>query len=58
MENVSVRGVEIEAAAAVRFNQFRGLPVNVSLPDVSDGPPAQTPRMRIKRELQLPQSAL
>jgi hypothetical protein len=43
MEKVSVRGVEVEAAAAVRFNQFRGLPVNVSLPDVSDGPPAQTP---------------
>jgi hypothetical protein len=43
MEKVSVRGVEVEAAAAARFNQFRGLPVNVSLPDVSDGPPAQTP---------------
>jgi len=43
MEKVSARGVEVEAAAAVRFNQFRGLPVNVSLPDVSDGPLAQTP---------------
>ena len=43
MENVSARGVEVEAAAAARFNAFRGLPVNVSLPDVSDGPLAQTP---------------
>ena len=43
MEKVSARGVEVEAAAAVRFNQFRGLPVNASLPDVSDGPLAQTP---------------
>ena len=43
MEKVSVRGVEVEAAAAVRFNQFRGLPVNVTLPNVSDGPLAQAP---------------
>jgi hypothetical protein len=43
MEKVSVRGVEVEAAAAVRFNQFRGLPANVSVPDVSEGLPAQTP---------------
>ena len=43
MEKVSARGVEVEAAAAVRFDQFRGLPVNASLPDVSDGPLAQTP---------------
>jgi hypothetical protein len=38
VEKVSARGVEVEAAAAARFDQFRGLPVNVSLPDVSDGP--------------------
>jgi hypothetical protein len=43
MEKVSARGVEVEAAAAVRFNQFWGLPVNVSLPDFGDGPLAQTP---------------
>ena len=43
MEEVSASGVEVEAAAAARFNVFRGLPVNASLPDVSDGPLAQTP---------------
>ena len=43
MEKVSASGVEVEAAAAARFNAFRGLPVNASLPDVSDGPLAQTP---------------
>ena len=43
MEKVSACGVEVEAAAAARFNAFRGLPVNASLPDVSDGPLAQTP---------------
>jgi hypothetical protein len=43
MEKVSASGVEVEAAAAARFNVFRGLPVNASLPDVSDGPLAQTP---------------
>jgi hypothetical protein len=43
MEKVSARGVEVETAAAARFNAFRGLPVNVSSPDVSDGPLAQTP---------------
>ena len=43
MEKVSARGVEVEEAAAAKFNAFRGLPVNVSLPDVGDGPFAQTP---------------
>ena len=43
MEKVSARGVEFEVLAATRLDQFRGLPVNVSLPDVSDGPLAQTP---------------
>jgi hypothetical protein len=28
MEKVSARGVELEAAAAARFDQFRGLPAN------------------------------
>ena len=56
MEKVSARGVEVEAAAAVRFNQFRGLPVNVSLPDVSDGPLAQTPTNADQETIEPPQS--
>jgi hypothetical protein len=43
MEQVSARGVELEAAAAARLDQFRGLPVNSSLPDVSDEPLPQAP---------------
>jgi hypothetical protein len=43
MEKVSTRGVELETAAAVRFNQFRGLPANAGLPDVDDGQRARTP---------------
>jgi hypothetical protein len=43
MEKVSTRGVELETAAAVRFNQFRGLPANAGLTDVDDGPLARTP---------------
>jgi hypothetical protein len=43
MEKVSARGVELEAAAAVRLNQFRGLPANSGLPDVDDGSLARTP---------------
>ena len=43
MEKVSARGVELEAAAAARLNQFRGLPANAGLPDVDDGPLARTP---------------
>jgi hypothetical protein len=43
MEKVSARGAELEAAAAVRFDQFRGLLKNGRLPDVRDGPLARTP---------------
>ena len=43
MEKVSARGVEVEAAAAARLDQFRGLPANNGLPNVNDGPLAQTP---------------
>ena len=43
MEKVSARGVALEAAAAARFDQFRGLPAKGGLPNVSDGPLAQTP---------------
>ena len=43
MEKVSARGVELEASAAARLNQFRGLPANGGLPDVDDGPLADTP---------------
>ena len=38
MEKVSARGVELEASAAARLNQFRGLPANGGLPNVDDGP--------------------
>ena len=43
MEQVSARGVELDAAAAARLDQFRGLPVNSSLLDVSDEPLPQAP---------------
>ena len=43
MEKVSARGTELEASAAARLNQFRGLPANGGLPDVDDGPLAHTP---------------
>jgi hypothetical protein len=43
MEKVSARGVEVEAAAAARLNQFRGLPAKGGLPDVDDGPLAHVP---------------
>jgi hypothetical protein len=43
MEKVSARGVDLEASAAARLNQFRGLPANGGLPDVDDGPLADTP---------------
>ena len=43
MEKVSARGVELEASAAARLNQFRGLPANGGLPDVDDGPLVDTP---------------
>ena len=37
MEKVSARGVELEAAAAARLNQFRGLRVDSGLENVDDG---------------------
>ena len=43
MEKVSTRGVELEAAATARLNQFRGLPANTDLPDGDKGPLAHTP---------------
>jgi hypothetical protein len=42
MEKVSARGVEVEAAAAARLDQFRGLPAKGGLPNVSGGPLAHT----------------
>ena len=39
MEKVSARGLEVEAAATARLNQFRGLPANGGLSDADDGPP-------------------
>ena len=50
MEKVSARGVEVEAAAAARLNQFRGLPANGGLPDVNDGPLAPTNADQVKIE--------
>jgi hypothetical protein len=49
MEKVSARGAELEAAAAVRFDQFRGLPAKGGLPNVSDGPlaPADADQERV-----------
>ena len=43
MEKVATRGVELEAAAAARLEQFRGLPATRGLPNVNDGPLAHTP---------------
>jgi hypothetical protein len=43
MEKATARGEELEAAAAVRLNQFRGLPANADLSDVDNGPVARTP---------------
>jgi hypothetical protein len=43
MEKVSACGAELEAAAAARLDQFRGLPVNSSPPDVSDEPLPEAP---------------
>lgn len=37
MEKVSARGVEFEASAVARLNQFRGLPANGVPPDAKDG---------------------
>jgi len=36
MEQAATRGAELEAAAAVRLNQFRGRPVNADLSDVDN----------------------
>jgi hypothetical protein len=47
MEKVSARGVEVEAAAAARLNQFRGLPANGGL---NDGPLAPTNADQVKIE--------
>jgi hypothetical protein len=38
MEKASARGLELEALAMARLNQFCGLPANDSLPDVDDKP--------------------
>jgi hypothetical protein len=43
MARVSARGMELEAAAAARLNQFHGLPANGGLPHVNDGPLAHDP---------------
>ena len=43
MEKATARGEELEAAAAVRLNQFRGLPANAGLSDVDNGRVARTP---------------
>jgi len=43
MEEVSARGLELEASAAARLDQFRGLPASGGLPDVYDGLLAHTP---------------
>jgi hypothetical protein len=42
-EKVSTRGREFEALTTARLNQFRGLPANGGLPEVDDGPAADTP---------------
>lgn len=43
MEKAATRGAELEAAAAVRLNQFRGLPANAGLSDLDNGPLPRTP---------------
>jgi hypothetical protein len=43
MDKVASRGVELEAAAAARLDQFRGLAATRGLPNVNDGPLALTP---------------
>jgi hypothetical protein len=43
MEKAATRGAELEAAAAVRLNQFRGLPANTGLSDLDNGPLPRTP---------------
>jgi hypothetical protein len=43
MDKVASRGVELEAAAAARLDQFRGLPAIRGLPNFNDGLLALTP---------------
>jgi hypothetical protein len=43
MDKVSTRGVEFEAAAMARLNQFRGLSADGSLPSVDDARLPQAP---------------
>jgi hypothetical protein len=43
MEKASARDSELESSAAVRLNQFCGLPAIGGLTDVDNGPPTQTP---------------
>jgi len=50
MEQATTRGAELEAAAAVRLNQFRGLSANADLSDVDNGrvaPPTNADKLRI-----------
>ena len=43
MEQAAIRGAELEAAAAVRLNQFRGYPVDAALSDLDTEPVAHSP---------------
>src|ERR1700722_20022465 len=43
MEQAATRGAALEAEAAARLNQFRGLPANADLSDVDNGRVARTP---------------
>ena len=43
IEQAATRGAELDAAAALRLNQFRGLPANADPSDVDNGPVARTP---------------
>ncbi len=56
MEKVATRGVELEAAAAVRLNQIRGLPANAGLSDDDNGAVARTPTNADKLRIQPRQS--
>jgi hypothetical protein len=43
MEKASARGMEFDALAAARLNQFRGLPTDDGPAEVDEGPLADTP---------------
>jgi hypothetical protein len=43
MEQAATRGAELEAAAAVRLNEFRGHPVDADISDADNEPVAHTP---------------